>query len=222
MAATSKRATVDARIPARSGRCRRVQPLEPASSRSFTRYPVVRVLDDLRHRSAPVGDDWRPAGHRLDDAEPEGFVEVDQVQQCVGAAQHFRSLGRRDRPQVPHPAVGEMGLDLGSEVLLVLDDPGDVEPSSRSVRHVDRVRRALVGMDPSEEQQVVIRRCMDAERVGVDAVVDRRCIVQPLVAVGVADRDVVVGGVVPLVDRQDPRRREAVNGRDNGRVHHSE
>ena len=49
---------------------------------------------------------------------------------------------------------------------------------------------ALVGVDPSEEQQMLAGARMDRERVDVDAVVDGRGVVQIRVTVGVADRHV--------------------------------
>src|ERR1044072_3641675 len=40
----------------------------------------LAVFDDLRHGAAPASDHRGSACHRLDHAEPKGFVEVDQVQ----------------------------------------------------------------------------------------------------------------------------------------------
>ena len=98
-----------------------------------------------------------------------------------------------------------MRLDLLAEVPLVLHDPRDVEPAAGSTGDVDRVRGALVGMDPPEEQQMISRSGMHGEGGGVDAVVDRGRVVESRVPVGVADRDVVGGRVVALVHRHDAR-----------------
>ena len=150
---------------------------------------------------APEGNDRRPTGHRLDDAEPERFVEVDQVQQCVGATQHLRSFGRRrtgprDRTR-PSARWGSTSARKYSSSWMI---PAMSSRIPRSVRHLDGVRGAFVG-DGSA------RRTADGhpaaewtpKRGCVDAVVDGRRIVQARVTVGVAYRDVVVGGVVPLV-----------------------
>ena len=152
-----------------------------------------------------VGDDRGAAGHGLDDAVSERFVEVDQMEQGVRRSEHAGSLGGAHRSEVADLLAVDVRLDLTAEVLLVLDDAGDVEPPAGSTGHLDRRRRALVGMDAAEEQQVVAWRGMHRERSGVDAVVDRGGVVERRVPVGVADRDVVRGGVVALVHGKDPR-----------------
>ena len=68
-----------------------------ASSTPSTRNPVTRVGDQLGHRAPAVGDDRRAAGHRLDDAEAERLVEVDEVEQGV-ARRRARPTDRRRRP----------------------------------------------------------------------------------------------------------------------------
>ena len=68
-------------------------------------------------------------------------------------------------------------------------------------------------MDPPEEQEVVARRPLKLELAQVDAVVDRGDVVEPLVPVGIADRDVVAAPVVLLEDGNDLLRREPVDRR---------
>ena len=70
---------------------------------------------------------------------------------------------------------------------------------------LDGLRRALVGVDAAEEQQVLAGVGVHGEGVDVDAVVDRGGVVQARVPVGVADRDVRGRRVVALVHRHDPR-----------------
>ena len=108
-----------------------------------------------------------------------------------------------------------MRRDLVAEVLLVLDDPGDVEPAATSAGDLDRVGGALVGMDPSEEQQMLAGARMDREPVDIDAVVNGGGVVQIRVSIGVADRHVRGGAVVALVDGNDPLGREPVDRRDH-------
>ena len=72
-----------------------------------------------------------------------------------------------------------MRCDLGTEVVLVLDDAGDVESAPGTSGDGDRVCGSLVGVDAPEVQQVIARRRCDVEVGGRDAVVDRRGIVEP-------------------------------------------
>ena len=63
-------------------------------------------------------------------------------------------------------------------------------------------------MDPAEEHEVAAVTGAEIELGDVDPVVDRRGVVEPLVPVCVADRDVVADVVVPLVhghDRSDEK-----------------
>ncbi len=61
------------------------------------------------------------------------------------------------------------------------------------------------------------RPCLEGGHV--DAVVDGGDVVEPLVAVSLADGDVVAALVVLLVDGHDALGREAVDGRDDRRLH---
>ena len=158
-----------------------------------------------------------PHAMRLDDAEAERFVEVDEMEERVRRAERRRSVDRIDRAEIADPIAIEVRLHLVAEVPLVLDDAGDVEAAARPLGDLDGVRRALVGMDASEEEQVFTGSRVEIEVVGVDAVMHRRGVVQVRVPIGIADRDVRRRGVVPLVHRHDPWRREAVDRRDDRR-----
>ena len=150
-----------------------------AESMSSTRKPVTPCVDQLAHRAARVGDDRRAAGHRLDDAVAERLVEVDEVQQGVRSRRALRRASAASTgAEVAHPLAVDVRRDLVAEVLLVLDDPGDVEPAAGSAGDLDRMGGALVGVDPPEEQQVLAGTRVDGERVDVDAVVDGGGVVQ--------------------------------------------
>ncbi len=144
--------------------------------------PGRTVLDQFGHRAPSVGDDRSAARHGLDDAVAERFVEVDQVEQGVGAPQNGGAFGRGDRAEEPD-VVSEVGLDFSTEVVLVLDDPGDVESAPGTAGDLDRRRGALVGMDPPEVQQMIAGRRCDVEVGCVDAVVDGCGVVEARVAV---------------------------------------
>ena len=201
MAATVKRSAANLGDPA---------PVELAgcSDRGYRRIDVVDekagdpVRDQLAHRASRVGDDRRATGHRLDDAVAERLVEVDQVEQGVRTPQYFGALRLVDGAEVAHLLAVDVRRDLVAEVLLVLDDPGDVESAAAAAGDLDRVGGALVGVDPSEEQQMLAGARMDRELVDVDAVVDGGGVVQIRMPIGVADRHVRRCAVVALVDRE--------------------
>ena len=107
--------------------------------------------------------------------------------------------------------------DLVAEVLLVLDDPGDVEPTATPAGDLDRVGGALVGVDPPEEQQMLAGIRMDRELVDIDSVMDGGGVVQIRMPIRVADRHVSARAVVAFVDRNDPLGREPVDRGDHRR-----
>ncbi len=91
-------------------------------------------------------------------------------------------------------------------VAVVLDDAGDHQRSLGATGDLDRFGRALVGMNASEEQEVVPGALVKREGVGVDAVVDGGEVLETRMPIGVADRDVRTDVVVLLVHRDDARR----------------
>src|SRR6185295_19310687 len=64
--------------------------------------PGHGVLDELRHGSASIGHDGRATRHRLDDAVAERLLEVDEVQQRDGAAEHVGPELGPDGSDVAH------------------------------------------------------------------------------------------------------------------------
>ena len=124
----------------------------------------------------------------------------------MSATQGTGTVGRVDRTQKADLIAVDVGLDLVAEVVVVLDDAGDVESAPGSLGDLDGVGGALVGMDATEREQMFAGFGVDRERAGVDAVVDRGGVSESGVAVAVADRHVVGGRVVALVDGHDPRR----------------
>ena len=118
-----------------------------------------------RSRASSRGgrDHRRAAGHRLDDAEAERLVEVDQVQERPRAAEQLAAPSRPDRADVAHALAVDMRLDELLEVVAVLDDPGDHERQAGALGDLDRLRGALVRMDPPEEEQIVARLLLELE-----------------------------------------------------------
>jgi polysaccharide biosynthesis protein PslF len=173
------------------------------------------MVDDLGHGTPVVGYHRGAAGHRFHHTEAERLVETDEVEQGMGPAENLDAVSGVDRTDEAHLAVIEVREDLGVEVALILDDAGDHQRPTRSAGYLDGLSGALVGMDPSEEQEVSARLVAEGELADRDPMVDGGGIAEPGMAVGVADGDVAVGGVVTLVDGHDPLRREPVDRGDH-------
>src|SRR3546814_5987718 len=74
-------------------------------------------------------------------------------------------------------------------------------------------------MDASEEQQFLAPRRVEGKVLQPDAVMDRPGIAKRGMAVGIADRDIGAAIIISRIDRHDPLRRKAVDGRDHRRRH---
>ena len=126
---------------------------------------------------------------------------------------------RPDRAEVADPVAVERAARRTARSS---PGPGRCRRSPAAARRAGRPRspRRCPCRDGSGRRTAGSRPAAGAEleRVDVDAVVDRRDVVERGVAVGVADRDVVAAPVVLLVDRHDPLGREAVDRRDHRRV----
>src|SRR4029079_15493339 len=131
---------------------------------------VHTVADDLRHRSTWMGDHRRSARHCLDDAEAERLVEADEVKERPSSGEELAAAIGAYGADVRDPFSVEPRLDGSLEVLVVLNDPRDDQRQAVLLRNVDRLDGAFLGMDPSEEQQVVARPLPRPELVHVDPV----------------------------------------------------
>ncbi len=56
------------------------------------------VVDQLRHRPPTGGHYRRPACHGLDDAEAEGLLEVDEMEESIGATEEGVAVLRGTAP----------------------------------------------------------------------------------------------------------------------------
>ena len=178
---------------------------------------VLAIADELGHRTALGGDDRRAAGHRLHDAEAERLVEVDEVHECPRSAEERVAPIPIHRPDVRHTFPVDERRDEPLEVPLVLDDPGEDQGQPDAFGDLDRLDRPFVRMDPSEEQQIAAGSVAELELAHVDAVMNRRHVIESRVPVGIADGDVVASVVVLLEHRHDPFGRKAVDRRQHRR-----
>jgi hypothetical protein len=79
------------------------------------------------------------------------------MEQRDRAAQQLPAAVGPGSPDVVDMSAVDPRPDVTVEVLGVLDDPGDDQRQPRALGDVDRLRRPLVGMDPSEEEQIAAR-----------------------------------------------------------------
>src|SRR5581483_5679354 len=77
----------------------------------------LSVAHDLEHRSAAGCDHGGAAGHRLDDAEAEGLVEVDEVQERSCSAEQLSAPVGADRTEVAHTLTVDPRLDELLEIV---------------------------------------------------------------------------------------------------------
>ncbi len=133
------------------------------------RHQVPRraVVDELGHGTPVEHDDRCAARHGLDHAEPEGLVEVDEVEQRQGPAEEGGTILGQHRAHELGPALGlgQARRHLRVEVPLILDDARQLQRDARGGRGVDGLNHTLVGMDASEEGQVGPRRRRERARV---------------------------------------------------------
>ena len=127
-------------------------------------------------RPARCRDDRGAARERLHHREPERLLEVDEVQQCARPAEQPVALGRAHRTEERDRPAVDVRLHLLAEVPLVLHHPGHHQRHPGAGGHLDRGVRALVGVEPPEEEQVPAVSGADREGVDVDAVVDGRVV----------------------------------------------
>src|SRR5690348_11792103 len=112
---------------------------------------VLRVTYDLAHRAALSSDDRRATRHRLDDAEAERLVEVDEVQERPRTAEQGSAAVGPYRADVPHAYPVQAGFHELLEITAILDDPGDRQRHGGALSDVDRLHRPFVRVDPTEE-----------------------------------------------------------------------
>src|ERR1700733_11056312 len=95
-----------------------------------------------------------------------------------------------------------MGLDLLSEIDLVLDDTGDNQTPATQTSHLDSQMNSFIRVDPTEENQVLTAGFLKRVQREIDTVIDSGQVVQLGDSIGVADRYEVSVLVLPI-DGQD-------------------
>jgi len=103
----------------------------------------------------------------------------------------FRARRAADRAKVDHSPVVECGRDLLIVIILILDDAGHDQFPSGSTCRCDRFSGTLVrGMRPKKSRSS-LPYGWKGKVLQRNAMVDRCCIAQVRMAIGLADRDIV-------------------------------
>src|SRR5688500_6573275 len=121
----------------------------------------VAMCDHFRHTASTAGDHRRTAGHRLDDGEPKRLVEMDRVQQRIGAAQEAVALFRSYTTKINDAPPVDMRLDFLREIGMVLHDSGHDEWHAKPLGDLNRFLSAFVWVDATKEEQVRARLRME-------------------------------------------------------------
>ena len=144
------------------------------------------VFDDFPARAEVHGDHGHAGGIGFRQNQSESFRDGVQVQQRSGMRKQ-RVLARHVHwPDVADCLI-EVGLHLFAEIGLILDNARDEQRQPAQARNFDRQMDTLVRVNPAEEDQVIAAMFLQRVQREVDAVVDRRQIIQPRRAIGVAD-----------------------------------
>ena len=73
----------------------------------------------------------------------------------------------------------EVGFDLLPEIGLILDNASDEQAQSAQASNLDGQMNTLIRVNPAEENQVITAGFLKRVQREVDAVVDRRQVIQP-------------------------------------------
>ena len=94
---------------------------------------------------------------RFDNAQPEGFIEVDQMQQGHGAPQKGAFLCRAYRTDILDLLIIQVRSDELIKIIMVLDNPSDDQRQADLPGQLDCFSSALIRVNPPEEEQVAPR-----------------------------------------------------------------
>ena len=93
-----------------------------------------------------------------------------------------------------------------------------IKRQSAQASHLNRQMDTFIRMNPAEEDQIVTARFLKRIQREVDPVINRREVIQPRRAIGVADGNKISVAIL-LINRHDSGRRESVNGCEHRRLH---
>ena len=180
--------------------------------------PRLPVLDHLAAGAEVHGDHGHAGRIGFRQHQSESLRDRVQVQAAPGRGRTMHSCPPRPRARRIRICRFRCGSTCSRKYVLILDDAGDQQRQPTPLRNLDRQVDALVRVDPAEKDQIIAAGFLKRVQREVDSVIDRRQVVQPRRAIGVADRD-EVSVTILLIDRHDSGRRESVNGCQDRRLH---
>src|SRR5262249_10352511 len=133
------------------------------------------VLDDLRGRAVPEGDDRHAARHGLDHDETEGLRPADRKQQGARLAEEGYLGCLVDlADELDRRVIEERGHDLGVISFVDAVDFGrDLEPPTAALGDADGRDRVLLGRDAAEKGEVAFAVAPVRQGRNGDAVMHR-------------------------------------------------
>src|ERR1700722_18979265 len=105
-----------------------------------------------------------------------------------------------------------MGFDSFSKIGLVLDNPSDDQTHPAQTSNLDGEINAFIWVDSAQENQVLAAGLLKRVQRKIDAVVDRRQIIQAGGSIRVANGNEVSVAIL-LIDRHNFGRRESMDSR---------
>jgi len=132
-------------------------------------------VDDFRYRAGSKGDDRRPAGHRFDHDQAEGFGPVDGKKQRRRACKKLLLCSIVDLTDKPDILAINLGLQSLLKIASLCPRQLRCNPKRHSCGASDPNCSfgTLIGSEPPEERKVVSPFITRLEQIGRKPMVDR-------------------------------------------------
>ncbi len=126
------------------------------------------------------------------------------MQQSPGASQKGAFLRGAYRSNIFNPVVVEIGSDGAIIISAILDDPGDDQRQIGLTSKLNRLSGPLIGMNPPKKKEIAPRIATKRELLHGDPMMNRGAVIEPGMAISIADGDIVHPAIVFAVDGDDP------------------
>ena len=122
--------------------------------------PVTPSSNHFAAGAEVHGNDGHAGGVGFGQDKAEAFRNGIQMKQRAGLGEEFILALHIHGADVPNLPIFEVRLHLVAEVGLVLNDAGDEERPAAAAGHLNREMDAFVGVDASEEDEVIAARLL--------------------------------------------------------------